>query len=159
MQASIQHALIIGLAIATAVILVVAWIAVRRAETHGYDLGYGDAKRGHSSHIEALHEDLGLLRDTLRLAEIEHKADREQLLQDCDNRIAHYSRRANPFTDEDAAELLKISGQLKVTAVTAERVGALTHKHQALQAAESATRMAARIRAALVHAEEQESAA
>ena len=54
---------------------------------------------------------------------------------------------------------MKISGQLKVTAVTASRVGATLHKDQATQAAESAVRMAERIRAVLANAEQQEAAA
>ncbi|MDG9855629.1 hypothetical protein V2A28_05880 [Pseudomonas aeruginosa] len=152
MQASIQHALIIGLAIATAVILVVAWGAIRRAESKGYDLGYNDAKKGHSSHIEALHEDIALKRLQLRQADAAHQLDREQLLQDCDNRIAHYSRRANPFTEEDAAGLMKSAGQLLRANELFEHLGATTEADYAFSASNHVTLMAARIREAIAEA-------
>ncbi|EMV9185857.1 hypothetical protein AADU03_004742 [Escherichia coli] len=159
MQAINSYGLIIVLLLASVIQVFSGWIISLRSEAKGYDKGYDDAKRGNAPHIETLHEDLALLRSRLRLAEAEHTRDRENLMQDCDERIAHYARRASPFTDEDAAELMRISGQLKVTAVTAGRVGATLHKEQANQAAESAVRMAERIRAVLASAEQQENAA
>lgn len=159
MQAINSYGLIIVLLIASVIQVFSGWFISLRSEAKGYDKGYDDAKRGNAPHIEALHEDLALLRSRLRLAEAEHAKDRENLMQDCDERIAHYARRASPFTNEDATELMKISGQLKVTAVTAGRVGATPYKDQANQAAESAVRMAERIRAVLANAEQEEAAA
>lgn len=159
MQALQDYGLIIVLVAAIALQVFSAWIVSNRSEAKGYDLGYADCKLGHAAHIEALHDDIAEKNLQLRQAEAAHRLDREELIQDCDERIAHYARRASPFTDADAAELMKISGQLKVTAVTAHRVGATIHKDQATLAAESAVRMAERIRAVLAHAEQQENAA
>ncbi|QIE84945.1 hypothetical protein [Pseudomonas nitroreducens] len=159
MQALHDYRLIIVLVAALALQVIVTWAISSRSEAKGYDLGYADCKLGYAAHIEALHDDIEEKNLQLRQAEASHCLDRETLIQDCDERIAHYARRANPFTDEDAAELMKISGQLKVTAVTADRVGATTHKDQATQAATSAARMAERIRATLAHAGQQENAA
>lgn len=159
MQALHDYGLIIVLAVALALQVFSAWVISSRSEAKGYDLEYADCKLGHAAHIEALHDDIAEKNLQLRQAEAAHRLDREELIQDCDERIAHYARRASPFTDEDATELMKISGQLKVTAVTASRVGATLHKEQATLAAGSAARMADRIRAVLNHAEQQEAAA
>jgi hypothetical protein len=159
MQALNDYGLIIVLVVALALQVIGGWHISRRAEAKGYDLGYADCKRGHITHIEALHDDIAEKNLQLRQAEAAHRLDREDLMQDCDERIAHYARRASPFTNEDAAELMKISGQLYVTAVTAGRIGATLHKDQATQAVETAVRMAERIRAVLVLAEQLEAAA
>lgn len=159
MQALHDYGLIIVLVIVHALQITLTWFISQRAEAAGYDKGYDDAKRGHETHIEALHNAYDDLHREMRQAAAAHRLDRDSLIQDCDKRIAHYARRASPFTDEDAAELLKISGPLRVTAVTAERVGAITHKYQALYSADSATRMAERIRAVLAQAEHRETVA
>lgn len=159
MQALHDYGLIIVLVVALALQVFSTWIVSNHSEAKGYDQGYADCKLGHSAHIEALHDDIAEKNLQLRQAEAAHRLECEELIQDYDERIAHYAKRANPFTDEDAAELMKISGQLKVTAVTADRVGATTHKDQATQAATSAARMAERIRTTLAHSEQQENAA
>ncbi|WP_160286515.1 hypothetical protein [Pseudomonas knackmussii] len=159
MQNTTYHLIIIGLAVAFGVALLIAWRSTRDSHATGYDLGYEDGKRGQLDQVNALHEDLALLRTRQRLADEEHQQDRDRLIQDCDERIAFYARRASPFTEEDAVELMKISGQLQVTATTAERVGATTHRSQALRAAESASQMADRIRVVLAVDEAQEDAA
>lgn len=159
MQNTTYHLIIIGLAFAFGAALLIAWRSTRNSHATGYDQGYQDGKLGQLGHINALHEDVALLRASHRLSDAEHQLERERLIQDCDERIAFYARRASPFTEEDAVELMKISGQLQVTAVTAQRVGATTHQSQALRAAETASQMAGRIRDVLAVDDAQEDAA
>ncbi|SDH48804.1 hypothetical protein [Pseudomonas panipatensis] len=159
MQNTTYHLIMLGLAIAFGVALLIAWRTTRNSHAAGYSQGFEDGKRSQLAHINALHEDLALLRARHRLADAEHQLERERLIQDCDKRIAFYARRTSPFTEKDAVELMKISGQLQVTANTAQRIGATTHQAQALRAADSASQMAGRIRAVLAADDAQEDAA
>ncbi|KJK03590.1 hypothetical protein UB43_03590 [Pseudomonas sp. 21] len=154
MQAINSYGLIIVLLLASIIQVFSGWIISLRSEAKGYDKGYDDAKRGNAPHIEALHEDLALLRSRLRLAEAEHTKDRENLMQDCDKRIAHYSRQANPFTEEDAAGLMKTAGQLRRANELFEHLGATTEADYAFSASNHATVMAGRIREAIAAANE-----
>lgn len=154
MQQTILYLIVAALALGLGITLLVAWRTARSEYAKGYDLGHADADRHHQKHINALHEDLDLLRSRMRLADAEHYAKAEALGRATDELVAAYARRANPFTAEDAIELMKISGQLKVTAVMAERVGANEHRAWALKAADSAKALAERIRQAIEAAAE-----
>ncbi|WP_324710133.1 hypothetical protein [Pseudomonas citronellolis] len=149
MQQTILYLIVGALALALGITLLVAWRTARSEYAKGYDLGHADADRHHQKHINALHEDLALLRSRMRLADAEHYAKAEALGQATDELVAAYARRANPFNAEDAIELMKISGQLKVTAVMAQRVGAAEHSAWALKAADNAKALAERIRQAI----------
>lgn len=153
MQALHDYGLIIVLVMAITLQLISAWVVSSRAEAKGYDLGYADCKLGHAAHIEALHDDIAEKNLQLRQAETAHRLDREDLMQDCDQRIAHYSRRANPFTEEDAAGLMKSAGQLQRANELFEHLGATTEADYAFSASNHAIQMASRIRAALAASE------
>lgn len=154
MQQTILYLIVGALALALATTLLVAWRTARSEYAKGYDLGHADADRHNQKHINALHEDLALLRSRMRLTDSEHQVKAEELARATDELVAAYARRANPFTAEDAIELMKISGQLKVTAVMAERVGADEHRAWALKAADNAKALAERIRQVLEAAAE-----
>ncbi|ANI16799.1 hypothetical protein A9C11_23750 [Pseudomonas citronellolis] len=154
MQQATLYLILGALALGLAITLLVAWRTAHSEYAKGYDLGHADAARHHQKHINALHEDLDLLRSSLRLADAEHYAKAEALGRAADELVAAYARRANPFTAEDAVELMKVSGQLKVTAVMAERVGAHEHRAWALKAADNAKSLAERIRQAIEAAAE-----
>jgi hypothetical protein len=159
MQTTIQYMIIGTMAIAMLVILTVAWISVLRAQSNGYDLGYGDAQRGYRTHIDALHEDITAKAAKIKAMETQHQADREALLLDCDNRIAHYSRRSNPLTLEHAGELMKISGQLQYAANLFRQFNAIDKAAWANDAAAMAMRLSLRVHDAIAASEAQENAA
>lgn len=152
MQFFNDYGLIIVLVIVHTLQITLTWIISQRAESAGYDQGYADCKHGHSTHIEALHDDIAEKNLQLRQAETAHRLDREQLIQDCDNRIAHYSRCANPFTEEDAVGLMKSAGQLQRANELFEHLGATTEADHAFSASNHVTLMAARIREAIAEA-------
>lgn len=165
---------IIGLIIAASMF----WSAVclhRKAESKGYEAGYQDAQQQTSLRFEALHEDLASLRakhaadrkaTEQQLAEAA-KASRERLeavMQDADQRIAHYARRSNPLTREDASWLMKVAGQLSLLEEMATRIDAENGAAQARTAHDRCKRLAQRVNEALdaaeaVEAVEQERAA
>lgn len=91
---------------------VLAYKAAELARTNGYDLGYSDAKRNYSAQISNLEEQIN--RTCARL----HQAhrDRETIMQDADNRIAIYARRANPFNHDDRITLQAAANQLDAAA-------------------------------------------
>lgn len=154
MQFINDYGLIIVLVIVHSLQITLTWIISQRAESTGYDQGYADCKHGHATHIEALHDDIAEKNLQLRQAMTAHRLDREQLIQDCDTRIAHYSRRANPFTEEDAAGLMKCAGQLLRANELFEHLGATTEADHAFSASNHVTLMAARIRNAIAAAEQ-----
>lgn len=154
---------IIGLIIAASMF----WSAVylhRKAESKGYDAGYQDAQQQASLRFEALHEDLATLRakhaadrkateQQLAEAAKASRARLEAVMQDADQRIAHYARRSNPLTREDASWLMKVAGQLSLLEDMATRIDAESVAAQARTAHDQCKRLAQRVNEALDAAE------
>lgn len=152
MQDITVYGLLIVVAAAILLQVVGGWVISRRAEAKGYDKGYDDAKLGYAPHIEALHDDIADKNQQLRQNQALHRLEQEKLMQDCDRRIAHYARRANPFTEADAAGLMKSAGQLQRANELFESLGATTEADYAFSATNHVTQMAARIREAIAEA-------
>lgn len=93
----------------------------RRAENAraaGYDEGYDDAKLAHAQRITALHSDIARLQEQQASARLEHGHQLEAIMQDCDERIAIYARRASPFGLADRLVLADVNAMLKLAADT-----------------------------------------
>ena len=114
-------AFLIGLAAAVPVIL-----AMRgRWKARGYTRGHSAASRPLQAHAEqmatrirALHNDLERHQHLQSIEKREHQQALEAIMQDCDQRIAEYARRGNPFHGGDLITLQAIAAQLDLAAAT-----------------------------------------
>ncbi|WP_236208984.1 hypothetical protein [Pseudomonas tohonis] len=88
------------------------------ARTAGYGEGYDDAKLAYAERITALHSDIARLQEQQASARLEHGHQLEAIMQDCDERIAIYARRASPFGVADRLALADINAMLKLAANT-----------------------------------------
>lgn len=82
-----------------------------------YGKGYAAGLAEQAEHVEALHNDIGMLRES-------HRLDREGLMQDADRRIAFYSRRSNPLTASDLITLERVTKNLNLAQQTWLAMGA-----------------------------------
>ena len=89
-----------------------------KARATGYDEGYDDAKLAHAQRITALHSDIARLQEQQASARLEHGHQLEAIMQDCDERIAIYARRASPFGVADRLGLADINAMLNQAANT-----------------------------------------
>ncbi len=114
---------LIGMLIAVQIIGLLAMAIANRlnaekARATGYDEGYDDAKLAHAQRITALHSDIARLQEQQASARLEHGHQLEAIMQDCDERIAIYARRASPFGIADRLVLAEVYGVLKLAANT-----------------------------------------
>lgn len=114
---------LIGMLIAVQIIGLMAMAIASRlnaekARATGYDEGYDDAKLAHAQRITALHSDIARLQEQQASARLEHGHQLEAIMQDCDERIAIYARRASPFGVADRLALADINAMLKLAANT-----------------------------------------
>ena len=114
---------LIGMLIAVQIIGLLAMAIASRlnaekARATGYDEGYDDAKLAHAQRITALHSDIARLQEQQASARLEHGHQLEAIMQDCDERIAIYARRASPFGVADRLGLADINAMLKLAANT-----------------------------------------
>lgn len=114
---------LIGMLIAVQIIGLLAMAIANRlnaekARATGYDEGYDDAKLAHAQRITALHSDIARLQEQQASARLEHGHQLEAIMQDCDERIAIYARRASPFGIADRLGLADINAMLKLAANT-----------------------------------------
>lgn len=112
---------LIGMLIAVQIIGLLAMAIANRlnaekARATGYDEGYDDAKLAHAQRITALHSDIARLQEQQASARLEHGHQLEAIMQDCDERIAIYARRASPFGVADRLALADINAMLKLAA-------------------------------------------
>ena len=105
--------IIAGLALALVGFAVYTRRCAENARAAGYDEGYYDAAR-----ITALHSDIARLQEQQASARLEHGHQLEAILQDCDERIAIYARRASPFGIADRLVLAEVNAMLKLAADT-----------------------------------------
>lgn len=114
---------LIGMLIAVQIIGLLAMAIASRlnaekARATGYDEGYDDAKLAHAQRITALHSDIARLQEQQASARLEHGHQLEAIMQDCDERIAIYARRASPFGIADRLVLAEVYGVLKLAGDT-----------------------------------------
>lgn len=114
---------LIGMLIAVQIIGLLAMAIASRlnaekARATGYDEGYDDAKLASAERITALHSDIARLQEQQASARLEHGHQLEAIMQDCDERIAIYARRASPFGIADRLVLAEVNAMLKLAADT-----------------------------------------
>lgn len=133
-----------------------------RWKARGYALGY-DAAHSRlqrsldecTSRIKALHSDVGQLQHMREIEKRGHQTSLEAIMQDCDERIAAYARRAGAITSQDPINLNSIAKQLENAASTYSHMGATEGARMAHQAQLEALNLAECIRAALEQSAEQ----
>ena len=114
---------LIGMLIAVQIIGLLAMaiasrLTAEKARATGYDQGYDDAKLANAQRITALNSDIARLHAQQASARLEHGHQLEAIMQDCDERIAIYARRASPFGVADRLALADINAMLKLAANT-----------------------------------------
>ncbi len=99
--------------------------------------------------IAALHADLAQLKQIRDIEKRGHQTSVEAIMQDCDQRIATYSRRVAAVTHQDIQQLILIAKQLERAGSAYSHQGAVEGARMAHQAQLEALNLAERIRAAL----------
>lgn len=127
-----------------------------RWKARGYALGYNTAYSTqqrlldtNAERIAALHADLAQLKQIRDIEKRGHQTSVEAIMQDCDQRIATYSRRAAAVTHQDIQQLILIAKQLERACSAYSHQGAVEGARMAHQAQLNALNLAERIRAAL----------
>ncbi|WP_314407407.1 hypothetical protein [Pseudomonas kuykendallii] len=151
------QALIIGIAIGATLMLSTSLILRGRWKARGYALGHASQQ----DYIDTLLSIGAGHRERAIQLEQQHSHDRAALILDADQRIAHYARRANPFTEHHQQDLQGIATVLDLAAATfaglqandkavQARAGAITLRQmgEQLGATLSATQQAAMEQAA-----------
>ena len=118
MQTTTLTLIIAGLVLALVGFAVYTRRCAENARAAGYDEGYDDAKLASAERITALHSDIARLQEQQASARLEHGHQLEAIMQDCDERIAIYARRASPFGVADRLVLAEVYGVLKLAADT-----------------------------------------
>lgn len=127
-----------------------------RWKARGYALGYNTAYStqqrlldANAERIAALHADLAQLKQIRDIEKRGHQTSVEAIMQDCDQRIATYSRRAAAVTHKDIQHLVLIAKQLEHASSAYSHQGAVEGARMAHQAQLDALNLAERIRSAL----------
>ena len=127
-----------------------------RWKARGYALGYDAAHSSqqrlldaNAERIRALHADLAQLKQIRDIEKRGHQTSVEAIMQDCDQRIATYSRRVAAATHQDIQQLILIAKQLERAGSAYSHQGAVEGARMAHQAQLEALNLAERIRAAL----------
>ncbi|MGF6692684.1 hypothetical protein M2318_002756 [Metapseudomonas resinovorans] len=149
-----QEATIIQLLAAALVITLFAWplIATRMAATaraNGYDEGHKIAREANAERIHLLNIDLVELARKREADKTGHRLERDQLIQDADQRIAEYARRSNPFNDQDLATLAAAVRSLELARDTFAGLQALDKQAESARQAVSIRNMHDRLKSAL----------
>lgn len=110
--------IIAGLVLALIGLAIYSRRTAESARADGYDEGYDDAKLANAQRISALNSDIARLHEQQASARLEHGHQLEAIMQDCDERIAIYARRSNPFGVADRLALADINTTLKLAANT-----------------------------------------
>lgn len=127
-----------------------------RWKARGYSLGYDAARNianpvleANAERIRALNSDLAQHKHMRDIEKRGHQTSLEAMMQDCDDRIAVYARRASVVTHQDIQSLILIAKQLEQAGSTYSHQGAVEGARLAHQAQLEALNLAERIRAAL----------
>lgn len=148
---------LIGLSIAVPITLSLRPRWKARGYALGYNTAYSTQQRlldANAERISALHADLAQLTHMREIEKRGHQTSLEAVMNDCDERIAVYARRA-VTTHQDVISLQHIAKQLEHAASSYSHLGATEGARMAHQAQLEALNLAERIRAALEHHPEQ----
>lgn len=155
MSHSIQIQIIAALAVITLIGLAVwAYRAAQKAHVQGYDLGYDDAKRGHELRLYGLQEEAAHLSRTVVNQRTAHQLSLDAIMQDADQRIALFARRAAACTSADLNTLTAAANQLGVARATYQRMQAEDPARFAHQVQLQLINLAERLRTALEQPED-----
>lgn len=117
MSNNTQIQIIAALAVITLIGLAIwAYRSAQKAQAHGYDLGYDDAKRGYELRLYSLQEEAAHLSRSVINHRTAHQLDRDAIIQDADARIAIYAARA--LTADDIHTLRVVNKQLLLAVQT-----------------------------------------
>lgn len=149
---NILIAFLIGLTCAAPIVLTMRG----RWKARGYTLGHAAASRPLQAHAEqmatrirALHNDLERQQNIRDIEKREHQQALEAIMQDCDERIAEYARRGNPFHGGDLITFQAIASQLELAAATFAGIQAGDKARFARQMQLEALNLAERLTASL----------
>ena len=161
MHAHIINGLILLAIIAAVVALYCS--AYSRGVTDGTDSGYdGGFNAGKSAGaaeastlIRTTRADAEQLRRLREVERKDHQHALEAIMLDCDQRIALFARRANPFTSANLQTLAAAAKQLELAAATYRGLQATDKARFAAQMQQLILSMAEQLRVALEHGEQQ----
>lgn len=115
---SIYLALLTGFAIGMAALFPLALYLRPRYKATGYSRGYQAGQQQAAERIAALNSDLARHKHIRDIEYQGYQLRTEAIMQDCDERIAVYARRANPFHGGDLSTLQSTAHQLDLAAST-----------------------------------------
>lgn len=122
MHSTIYIALIIGFAIGLSALVPLTLFLKPRWKARGYAIGFragdADAQVEMAERSAALNADLVHHRNLRELDRLEYQQKAEAIMLDADERIAVYSRRANPFSTIELNALAAMANNLELSAST-----------------------------------------
>lgn len=142
---------LLGFALGLVALIPLALALRGRHKAAGYARGHAAGRSEHYTRIQALHDDIARHKNIREIERQVHQQAVEAIMQDCDERIAIYARRANPFTEEDHATLVAIANKLELAANTFAGLNAGDHTRFSRQLQQRAQDMAEQLQAALQH--------
>lgn len=153
MHANIINGLILLAIIAAIVALYCS--AYSRGVTDGTDSGYDGGKSAGAAEASTLirttRADAEQLRRLREVERKDHQHALEAIMLDCDQRIALFARRANPFTSANLQTLAAAAKQLELAAATYRGLQATDKARFAAQMQQLILSMAEQLRVALEH--------
>lgn len=141
--------LLVGFALGLALLIPLVLHLRPRFKAAGYARGHAAGRSEQYVQIQALHDEVTRHKHIRDIERQGHQQRLEAVMQDCDDRIAIYARRANPFTAGDHASLIAIANKLELAANTFAGLNSGDHARFARQLQQYALDMAARLQAVL----------
>ena len=141
--------LLLGFALCLAALIPLTLALRARYKAIGYARGYRSGRAEQYTRVQHLHDEIGRQKHMRDIERQGHQQRIEAVMQDCDDRIAIYARRSNPFTADDYATLQAIADKLELAASTFAGLGSPDHARFARQLHGHAQAMAERLRTAL----------
>lgn len=146
-------ALLLGFAIGLAALIPLTLALRGRHKAAGYACGHAAGRSEQCAKIQLLQDEVARHKHVREIERQGHQQRTEAVMQDCDERIAIYARRANPFTERDQTQLLAIAGKLALAADTFAGLTVGDHAQAAKRLSAHADQMARRLSEALLAAE------
>lgn len=146
---SVYTTLLLGFALGLALLIPLVLHLLPRFKAAGYARGHAAGRSEQYVKIQALQDEVTRHKNIREIERQGHQQRLEAVMQDCDDRIAIYARRANPFTEEDGITLQALANQLDVAANTYAGLGADDQARFARQMQQRARDLADRLRTAL----------
>ena len=96
--------LLLGFALGLAALIPLTLALRARYKAIGYARGYRSGRAEQYTRVQHLHDEIGRQKHMRDIERQGHQQRIEAVMQDCDDRIAIYARRSNPFTADDYAD-------------------------------------------------------